>query len=257
MGKRIPKWRTIRLPLAEHEIQVWSVAASELQGVFETLEQFLAEDEMHRADKYRFDRDRTLFVTCRGLLRVLLAAFTGLDPRHVQFATGPVGKPYLVTQEGLAAIRFNVSHSHGRVLLGFSRVRELGVDVEQVRAMDDLEGLAQRYFAPEEQTDLANRDDGGRLRHFFTIWALKEAYLKGTGKGLTTPLDSFYVSPLGDPPESTRYAVIGRTGDGVGPWSLRTLPNISGFAAAIAVEGAGWYLSERTGQDLMELMPAP
>jgi len=133
----------------------------------------------------------------------------------------------------------------------------LGVDVEQVRAMDDLDGLAQRYFAPEERADLTSRGQEERLRHFFTIWALKEAYLKGTGKGLTTPLDSFYVSPLGDPPESTRYAVIGRTGDGVGPWSLRTLPNISGFAAAIAVEGAGWYLSERTGRDLMELMPVP
>lgn len=246
---------TPRLTLANNEVQAWSADLSDLRSCLAPLEQLLHDDERRRADRYRFPDDRALFVACRGLLRVLLAGYTGLEPHLVQIESGALGKPYLVEPTRLSPIRFNVSHSHGRVLLGFSLNCEMGVDVEQIRSIDDLDGLANRYFAPEERADLARLDLVARQRHFFAIWALKEAYLKGTGTGLTTALDSFYVCHSGDASQPNHYAVMSRTEQAVGPWSLIFLSHIPGFAAAIAGHGAGWRLCERSSQVLLSLIP--
>jgi len=243
------------LELADQDVHVWSDSVDDLRASLTSLERLLSHEEQTRANRYRFVADRELFVVCRGLLRILLAGYTRRDPRRLQFGAGSVGKPYLLPEEGISSPRFNVSHSHGRVLLGFSRDRELGVDVEQVRPIDDLDGLSKRYFAPQEQADLAARDKANRQSHFFTIWTLKEAYLKGTGSGLTTALDSFYVTPVKDASYPVRSADATNLNQIELPaWHLLTLPVIPGFAAAIAVQGDGWHLRVRPHHELVDLV---
>ena len=47
------------------------------------------------------------------------------------------------------------------------------------------------YFSDAELTDLLELNKEEQRERFFDLWALKESYIKATGKGLATSLRSF------------------------------------------------------------------
>ncbi len=79
------------------------------------------------------------------------------------------GKPY--TEK----MNISISHSGSFVLVGFCE-SPIGVDIEALRAYDKR--LISRYFSKDEQEYIKTDED------FFTLWTVKEAYLKMTGEGL-------------------------------------------------------------------------
>ncbi len=66
--------------------------------------------------------------------------------------------------------------------------RDCGIDVECMRPMRDMDGVANAVFSPAETAWLASREDAARSQAFFTQWTLKEAYIKATGLGMSAPL---------------------------------------------------------------------
>lgn len=238
-----------------HEVHVWSARVDQWLDRLAEFSSWLDADEQARAARYRFPEHRDQYVLGRGLLRGLLGRYLEREPRHLSLAAEPLGKPYWRRDSGDPQLEFNLSNSHGHILLAFSRCGPVGVDVEQIRPLDDLPGLARRYFAKEEQADLEALSEAERRSYFFTLWTLKEAFLKGTGTGLSTPLDSFFVRPIfprhpdaarqpsvpqappGDVDSScTSYSLTIR-GVPQHRWNLCQIPCATGFAAALAVEG--------------------
>ena len=66
-----------------------------------------------RAARILSERNRTLWIRSRGVLRALLGRYLERDPRELRFVLGPHGKPAL-GREGMDAgedLRFNLSHS--------------------------------------------------------------------------------------------------------------------------------------------------
>ena len=51
--------------------------------------------------------------------------------------------------------------------------------------------IARRYFQMAESAYIQAAPD--RDKAFFTLWTLKESYMKMTGKGMSLPLDSFEI----------------------------------------------------------------
>jgi 4'-phosphopantetheinyl transferase len=68
---------------------------------------------------------------------------------------------------------------------------ELGVDVENGSRKVDL-SIADHYFAPPELAWLTAQAEAERGGAFMTLWTLKEAFIKATGKGLSQELDRFW-----------------------------------------------------------------
>src|SRR5205807_4072981 len=93
-----------------------------------------------------------------------------------------------------ADLRFSVSHSEDVALLAFARGREIGVDIEAIRADADYCGVAQSFFSRQEQETLRALPAGRQCEAFFACWSRKEAYIKARGMGLSLPLDQFDVS---------------------------------------------------------------
>ena len=62
---------------------------------------------------------------------------------------------------------------------------EVGVDIEGIRPLDDLETMAGMILSPAEWANLKDEPAEERLKHFFALWTCKEAALKVTGNGLT------------------------------------------------------------------------
>ena len=135
-------------------------------------------DRMMRLIKSDHQRN---FVAARGALRSCLAQCVDCDPKSLVFMYGSHGKPMLLDYPEL---QFNVSHSHGRALIGVARERAIGVDLEQVREMPRMLAISKRFFIGSENEAIRRVAEEVRSQRFFEYWTCKEAYLKATGVGL-------------------------------------------------------------------------
>lgn len=178
----------------------------------------------------------------RGYLRLLLGRYLQTDPKQLQFSYGAWGKPALTPESRL---RFNMSHSHGVALYAVTEGREIGVDVEHVRADFASDDIARRHFSPFEVAALCEGPDEDRVAGFFRCWTRKEAYIKATGRGLSQPLDGFDVT-LG---REEKVALL-RTDDGTHErWELVDIAVGPEYAGALAVEKPVYKVRYFNGDD--------
>jgi len=220
------------------EVHVWRIPLGPLGASARRLGRLLSPDERARADRFYAEGDRLRFAVGRGALRTILGRYLRLAPDRLAFRYGPRGKPALAGETGPSAPRFNLAHSHDLALLAVAGGREVGVDVEAVRPIPDADRLVARFFSAREGAEYADLPDAEKIGAFFRGWTRKEAYVKATGDGLSMPLDRFDV-PLAAGPILLR---VPDRPEEAARWSLRDLDPGAGFAAAVAVEGAGWSL---------------
>jgi 4'-phosphopantetheinyl transferase len=233
------------LPLPDDEVHLWRVDLEAIGADEFRWQQVLSSEELTRADRFHFSRDRQRFVASRAWLRIILANYVGAAPNSLRFSYSPKEKPSLVLPFAIRNVAFNVSHSGGIALMAFTRGREIGVDVEQFRRDSDLESISRRFFSTHEQNQLAALPTAERAAAFFRCWTRKEAYIKATGEGLSLPLDQFDVS-LGVG-ESNALLATRPDASEAGRWLLREVPAGSGYTAAICVLGHDWKLHAWSG----------
>lgn len=201
------------------------------------LAQTLAPDERERAERFHFERDRWRFVVGRGVLRTILGCYLELEPGQLKFCCGPYGKPGLAKMPSTRENRlyFNLAHSQGLALYAVTREHEIGVDVEYIRAIPEMEQIAARFFSAQENAVLRSLPPGQRQEAFFNCWTRKEAYIKAIGDGLAQPLAEFNVSLA--PGEPTRLLSIKGDVQAAALWSVQALTPAPGYVAALAVKG--------------------
>jgi 4'-phosphopantetheinyl transferase len=187
----------------------------------------LSGDELARASRFVFDVDRNRYLAGRLALRHLLGRYLERDPSDVRFAYSSYGKPELPGE----TLRFNVAHSDDLAIIGLTEQHRLGVDVERIRDLEDIDGLASTVFSPRELDVFRALPGASKTRGFFNCWTRKEAFVKAVGTGLTHPLD------LEVEGSSARAAA----------WSLFDVTPMNGWVGAVAVEcpdaalkQAGW-----------------
>ncbi|HSS21520.1 MAG TPA: 4'-phosphopantetheinyl transferase superfamily protein [Pyrinomonadaceae bacterium] len=228
-----------QLELPADEVHVW-LANLDAFGP-ESLRSLLAEDELARADRFHFDKDRNHFIVARGLLRRLLTSYLGSNAAELKFEYGRMGKPSL-TAEQSDWLTFNLAHSNGFALYAVTRQRAVGVDLEFMR--DDVaeEQLAERFFSPGEARRLRSLPVELRRQGFFNCWTRKEAYIKARGEGLSMPLSEFEVSFAA----SEAAALLGNQvePEEVKRWSMKAIDVPSGYVGAVVAAGQNWRLKE-------------
>lgn len=195
----------------------------------------LSPEEVERAARFHFDRDRERFVRARAVLRTLLGRYLGADPAGLHFRLNEYGKPALAGEWEDSGISFNLSHSDEVVLYAFARGREVGVDVERVRPEFAGEDIAARFFAAPEVEALRRTPAEARAAAFFSCWTRKEAYVKARGGGLSLPLDGFAVS-VDAAAREVALSVFGHAEVGE-RWTIIGLIPAAGYVAALAAEG--------------------
>jgi 4'-phosphopantetheinyl transferase len=220
--------------LTEQAVDVWPVHTGGSSAVAEEVERVLAPDEKARADQFRFSHLRRSFVLARGALRILLGCYLDVSPASIRFTYGSRGKPALARP---ARVDFNASHSGGLAVFAFTAGCELGVDVEQIRPIQNMQRIADQFFCPEEAAELMSLTASQRERSFYLCWTRKEAYIKAIGDGLSAPLDGFRVTLEHGQP--ARFIHIANDVNSAKAWTLHDLPLAPGYAAALAYRGAG------------------
>jgi 4'-phosphopantetheinyl transferase len=150
----------------------------------------LDHEEQVKVGQYLREQDRDRQVASRAALRLILGAYLGNCPRSLQFVVSGKGKPVLENGH----VSFNVSHSGARVVIAVTRRgRELGVDVERIRPMPDLEGLARHVTTAREWALWRSMAPELKNPAFYELWTRKEAVLKLDGSGLSRNPDSLEV----------------------------------------------------------------
>lgn len=200
------------------------------------MSELLSGDERVKADRFHFQKHRTSYIIGRAILRRILTCYTGVAPEQVNFTYGARGKPAVSD----SSISFNVSHSGDLALYALAREPLLGVDVERIRPISDVDAIARRFFSPSEYADLLSLDPTDRDAGFFRCWTRKEAYIKAIGDGLHAPLDRFRVTLLPDQPPA--LLAIEDDAERASRWTVFDLRPSHDFAAALAIFGRGWEL---------------
>ena len=147
-------------------------------------------------------------------------------PLSLSIAEG--GKPFLPAQP---EIYFSLSHSSGWAVCALSD-RAVGVDIE--RREPGRRDVAQRFFHQDEIAYLNSLPPRLREDTFYSLWVLKEAFVKATGSGLNLPLRSFCVNIQNEAQPTLQCDETDL------PYSLSLLPFAADFSYRLAVctEGA-------------------
>lgn len=212
------------------QVDVWRLSLTAPEAARARLWESLSEPERGRAERFAFERDRARFVVAHGALRSILSSYAQIPAPQLELESGPGGKPRVASP---GELRFNLSHSGDAALVAVTWDREVGIDLEAVRAIDDLDALAATCFSPTERRALAAVPEALRLPAFFDGWTRKEAFLKLLGDGLSRPLDSFDVSLApGEEPALLRVA-----GASAGEWTLQAIEVGAAYRAALASPG--------------------
>ncbi len=219
-----PAWREDpqqAVRLEPGDVDLWHGSLPLPRETQEALHAVLSPDERARAARFVAPCARRQFVAGRGLLRHLLARYTGQPAQALRLSTGPHGKPSLV---GSSTLTFSLSHTEGLLLVAVARGMEVGVDVERIRPIDGAHRLAARYFTAWECAELEAGPEG-----FLRLWTCRESALKACGLGISQGWDNLRI---------VRRSRHQAQAVGLGPsYPVRWLTPQPGYVAALAALG--------------------
>lgn len=226
-----------KLELSPNNIHIWRANLKISQLQIEELFKTLSSDEIERANRFYFERDKHRFIVARATLRKILSQYLNLNPTQLEFTYSERGKPYLPT----TSILFNLSHSQDLALYAITTVNQIGIDLEYIRPMDDAESLAKRFFSAQEYNLISQLPPQQQQEIFFKIWTCKEAYLKATGDGLAGGLEKVEVCLK--PEQPIQFMSINGNIKEASRWYLYQFIPQSNYIAAVVVAGKNQNLS--------------
>jgi 4'-phosphopantetheinyl transferase len=232
----------------DQTVHVWSFALGHKTSVLQRCQAWLSEQERARAQRFIHAAQGNDFILAHGALRGVLARYLALAPEAIEFHIGSTGKPILLNASGSShALRFNLSHSHGRMLVAVAKGREVGIDLEQVRETLDALKLGERFFAAAEYEDLKNRTEQDRTWQFYRYWVAKEAVLKGQGIGIES-LQQCEILPDGCGPRPSATVRCLDSSARQGGWTIQWLNCGAGWQGAVSADGSDWTVRIMDGE---------
>jgi 4'-phosphopantetheinyl transferase len=203
-GKTVPA-------LDEHAIHVWHATLAATPENLAGAAELLPVAEREKTALVVSDAQRARLTLSRAWVREILAAYLGQAAPEIAIRRSARGKPQVEAgHEGTAPLQFSVSHSGDHMLVAVTRSDDVGVDLERMTRLADIEGIAARFFAPDEYDALVALPTGQRADAFFRGWVRKESVVKALGMGIAAAFDAFAVS-LGKEPQ-LEIDVTGITG---------------------------------------------
>lgn len=189
------------LPLRSQQVHIWLVDPVSISDspLLDRYHQLLTPEEHAKWQRYRFDKDKHQHLVTRALIRDTLSRYeTQVAPQDWRFELNPHGKPAIAN--ALAQpLFFNLSHTQNLAALAVTRTADVGVDVEKIKQVEQVRGLAERCFADSEIDYVFSGAKNAVMWRFFKLWTLKESYIKARGCGLSLSLQSVVFAPKDNP----------------------------------------------------------
>ena len=171
--KKFIRWPT-PLNVAVHLQRTDELLASRSPAVL------LPAAENRWSSEIRSASQRRVFVGSRNLVRRALSVALDCAPEAVRIFCQPNGRPGILGQ----GIQFNISHCEDWCAVAWSAESAVGVDVEVIRPVRNMEDIVSNCFPPIAQQAFHLASPRNQVRVFFHWWAQIEAALKASGKAL-------------------------------------------------------------------------
>jgi len=217
------------IPLKPQDLHLWFLPLPEKTLLTDHYWQVLSPDEQSRAHSFRFEKNALEFIQTRAALRYLLAFYSSQKPTEISFGQNEYGKP------SFPELYFNVSHTDGAALLGFTLAGELGVDIENTERAVEVDLVAKHFFAPREVEKLLAMTPAEKQAAFYRCWTRKESIIKALGTGLSFPLKEFEVEFLLDRPAHLLQTHWDSTE--IDQWWMKAFELEDPFVSAVAMRG--------------------
>jgi len=218
------------------QVHLWSATQREFSSYSDSLWPVLSKDEQEKSQGFRSAELRTWYVTRHGLLRRILSRYLQQDASEIKFSMGANGKPGIDGEIRIAGDRaplyFNASDSGEMVVWAITAACPVGVDIEYMRTIPDIEQIASRFFSPRETRTLMSLPADSRLGAFYACWTRKEAFLKATGEGITQNLAKVEVTLA--PGEEPKVLTVPEDSRQDKPWQLRSFSPAPSYLGCLA-----------------------
>ncbi len=166
--------------LSSGEMHIWNISLNISGNEFSFYKDALSEKESKSVGNYKFREVKESFAASHGALRILLSKYLNIPIKLLKIGRHKKGKPYSLDDPGLY---FNMSNSGKLAVIVFSRDSEVGIDIEQIRPLPDLDEMISRNFTSKEIKFILAKPKE-KINRFFRFWTIKEAYLKAIGEGM-------------------------------------------------------------------------
>ena len=180
------------MKLGEHDIHVWLAFDADFIGSAWLDERSGdLQPHEHAIAARRLENLRPQYRMTRALQRAVLSLYAPqVAPGQWRFRTDEAAgaKPELAPEFAGLGLHFNLSHTSGLVAMAVGRRPTMGLDAECLAVARAPLDIADRFFTTAELADLAALPAAEHARRFYSLWTLKEAWLKATGEGITADL---------------------------------------------------------------------
>jgi 4'-phosphopantetheinyl transferase len=173
---------------------------------FEQAASVIDSGEADRLARFLHIEDRISYLAAHAGARLLLGCLVGQPANALRFEPSTHGKPVLVA--GPPHIDFSLSHSRGAVSVAAASM-PIGVDVEPLRDIADMDSISEIVLAAEERKILWKAPTAFRSRLFLRYWTLKEAVLKAAALGFAIPPNTVIVDAGRSPAVLSVPATLG------------------------------------------------
>ena len=221
-----------KLNLTDNEVHIWIANLDQI--ILRGDEERLPLSERIRADKYHYQIHKNRYIIQHTLLRLIIGHYQGIGFFEGEFYLGEHRKPYLSGINGKDTICFNISNSDSMGIFAFSKNLEIGVDIELVRDIPEMDKIVEQFFSAKEKDFLRSLPENRKKKAFYSCWTRKEAFLKAIGDGLVQSLDKFDLDLI--PGELTRILRMGEDSKIESRWFIQNLKPAPNYVGAFAVK---------------------
>ena len=221
----------LELSLQDGQVHIWKVPLPLFEKAVTRLKECLSTEERERSGKFSRTLDKLNYISARGALRTILGSYLNERSSTLTFGYGSYGKPFLADPPAGKGIAFNLSHCREMAVIGVASCRRIGVDVETIRDIPELEDIVEQYFSKEERASIVSADREMKIKLFFHIWTRREAVAKARGLDLSAAVSELEI-PLYPSGSGVCFEQKGES-----EWSLRDLELGPTYIGAVCVEG--------------------
>lgn len=224
------------IPMVTARFEEIRLLFADLDVLEENIDEFLpllSADEITRANSYVAPLHQKRFTSARGLLRIVLGACLGIAPWEIMFSYNPYGKPFINGSLNNRDLRFNLAHSGAAAVIALTIGCEVGVDIEKIRPVAEMDQIAETIFTPLEKEFFDTAEGSKKQMLFFTYWTRKEATVKAAGHGLAQPLGTIDVSAC--PANPVLAPGYSGSSSGYSKYFIQDFAFTNNYSASIAV----------------------
>ncbi|HVA58247.1 MAG: 4'-phosphopantetheinyl transferase superfamily protein [Gemmatimonadaceae bacterium] len=180
--------------LSATDIHVWHATLAATPENLSSAAEMLPAHEREKTALVASEAQRARLTLSRAWVRDILARYLSEAPADITIRRSARGKPQVVAKDTDAPLQFSVSHSADHMLVAVTRSDDVGVDLERMTRLADVERIAARFFARGEYDALLALPAEQHADAFFRAWVRKESVVKALGTGIAAAFDGFTVS---------------------------------------------------------------